>query len=93
MSDLPVDLFLVLGSVLVWRVLKMLDLTVGMKVFHNGVPVELLHCMGTIGPRRSTTRRDMWKVRPLFVVENDREEMFMRSDRITFLHTNTRVKR
>jgi hypothetical protein len=59
----------------------MTHLKAGNMVFHNGVPVQLLY--------RVTVSRsgETWRVRPLFVEAPDREDRFIRSDRISFLHT------
>ena len=59
----------------------MIHLATGNQVFHNGVPVQLLYrvALSSLG--------ETWRVRPLFVEEPDREDMFTCSDAISFLHT------
>jgi hypothetical protein len=59
----------------------MTHLVTGNQVFHNGVPVQLLYRVAR-SPSGET-----WRVRPLFVDEPDREDRFIRSDAISFLHT------
>lgn len=59
----------------------MSDLRVGMQIFHNGKPVELLYKTDKLADA------EIWKVRPLFVVEPDRTELFEPSDPISFVHT------
>jgi len=56
-------------------------LRTGSKVFHNGIPVELLYRIG------QGNQGDTWRVRPLFVVEPDRDDVFRPADRISYLHT------
>lgn len=65
----------------------MIDLTVGMRLFHNGVPVELLYRVEAFCVCGSSQQHELWKVRPLFVSEEDHEQTFSPNDRITFLHT------
>lgn len=65
----------------------MVDLNVGMQIFHNGVPVELLYCVEAMRVHGSTQPYERWKIRPLFVAEEDREAVFSPHDRISFLHT------
>lgn len=64
----------------------MLDLAIGMRVFHNGVPVELLYRVDVAEPP-GAPQCERWKVRPLFVNRDDCERLFSATDRITFLHT------
>ena len=71
----------------------MVDLNVGMQVFHNGVPVELLYCMEAMRVHGSTQPYERWKIRPLFVAEEDREAVFSPHDRISFLHTGRSAAR
>lgn len=52
-------------------------LSVGLQVFHNGVPVELLY----------QVRQNVWQVRPLFVHGEEREEKFCPHDTLSHLHT------
>jgi hypothetical protein len=59
----------------------MTHLTAGNQVFHNGEPVQLLYRVA-LSPTDET-----WRVRPLFVEAPDREDRFISSDRISFLHT------
>ena len=61
-------------------------LSKGMQILHNGKPVELLYLV-SYDPGRG----EVWKVRPLFVAEADRNELFRCDDRVTFVHT-TRVR-
>jgi len=61
-------------------------LSKGMQIFHNGKPVELLYLVSC-----DTGRGEVWKVRPLFVAEADRSELFRSDDRVTFVHT-TRIR-
>lgn len=60
----------------------MTDLQCGMQIFHNGRPVQLLYKTDSL-----EGFGDTWKVRPLFVVEPDRTELFEPSDAISFVHT------
>jgi hypothetical protein len=60
----------------------MIVLIVGMQVFHNGIPVELLY----------RVKPNEWMVKPLFVEGKDHLETFKPQDRCSFLHT-TRVRR
>jgi len=62
----------------------MTHLIVGNQVFHNGVPVELLYRVA------QGVQGDTWRVRPLFVVEPERDDIFRRADRISFLHSSPR---
>ena len=59
----------------------MTHLVAGNQVFHNGVPVQLLYRVA-LSPSGET-----WRVRPLFVEGPEREERFICSDTISFLHT------
>ena len=59
----------------------MARLRAGNQIFHNGIPVELLYRIG------SEEQGDIWRVRPLFVAEADRDDLFRAADRISFLHT------
>jgi hypothetical protein len=59
----------------------MTNLAAGNQVFHNGVPVQLLY-RTALSPTGET-----WRVRPLFVEGPDREDRFISSDTISFLHT------
>ena len=59
----------------------MTHLVTGSQLFHNGVPVQLLYRVAL------TPSGETWRVRPLFVEEPDREDVFTRSDAISFLHT------
>jgi hypothetical protein len=65
----------------------MAHLIVGNQVFHNGVPVELLYRVA------QGVQGDTWRVRPLFVVEPERDDMFRPADRISFLHISPRRAR
>jgi hypothetical protein len=56
-------------------------LEIGNQLFHNGVPVQLLYRV------RSSKSHETWRVRPLFVDGQDRNELFHASDIISFLHT------
>jgi hypothetical protein len=56
-------------------------LEIGIQLFHNGVPVQLLY---QIGRDKS---HETWRVRPLFIEGPDRDERFSRSDCLSFLHT------
>ena len=60
----------------------MSDLRVGMQIFHNGRPVELLYRVDKL-----EGYGEIWKVKPLFVVEPERTELFEPHDLISFLHT------
>jgi hypothetical protein len=71
----------------------MVDLNVGMQVFHNGVPVELLYCMEAMQVHGSPAPYERWKIRPLFVAEEDRDAVFTPHDRISFLHTGRSAAR
>ena len=62
----------------------MAHLIVGNQVFHNGVPVELLYRVA------QGVQGDTWRVRPLFVLEPERDDMFRPADRISFLHSSPR---
>jgi hypothetical protein len=59
----------------------MTHLVAGNQVFHNGVPVQLLYRVA------QSSKDETWRVRPLFVEAPDREDRFISSDRISFLHT------
>lgn len=59
----------------------MTNLTVGLQIFHDGLPVQLLYKVS----------RDIWRVKPLFVEGAEREETFRSSDRISLLHTQGAV--
>ena len=56
-------------------------LAIDLQIFHNGIPVQLLY--------RKSTRNgcQIWRVRPLFIEQPDRDEEFRPADRITLLHT------
>jgi hypothetical protein len=56
-------------------------LTPNICIFHNGVPITLLYRI-TASPQGEN-----WKVRPAFVEEPDRDELFKQGDRVTFVHT------
>ena len=56
-------------------------LAIGSQLFHDGVPVQLLYCIGR------DKLHETWRVRPLFVEAPDRDERFSRSDCLSFLHT------
>ena len=56
-------------------------LEIGIQIFHNGTPVELLYRVD------HDTHHETWRVRPLFIEAPDRNEQFRPSDRISFLHT------
>ena len=56
-------------------------LEIGIQVFHNGIPVQLLYCIEHGNPHET------WRVRPLFVEAPDRNERFHPSDSVSFLHT------
>ena len=71
----------------------MVDLNVGMQIFHNGVPVELLYCVEAMRVQGSAQSYERWKIRPLFVAEEDREAIFSPHDRISFLHTGRKTNR
>ena len=71
----------------------MVDLNVGMQVFHNGVPVELLYCVEAMRVHGSTPHYERWMIRPLFVAEHDREAVFSPHDRVSFLHTGRKTNR
>lgn len=58
-----------------------MNLIVGLRVFHNGIPIELLY------REAATPRSEVWMVRPLFVTGPDRLELFEPHDRMTFLHS------
>jgi hypothetical protein len=59
----------------------MIGLAIDLQIFHNGIPVQLLYC------KSSRNGCQIWRVRPLFVEESDRDQKFYATDRITFLHT------
>jgi hypothetical protein len=52
-------------------------LTVGLRIFHNGVPVELLYQI----------RPGLWRVKMLFVRAEYRNETFGPYDTMTQLHS------
>ena len=56
-------------------------LEIGIQIFHNGIPVQLLYCIDQEKPHET------WRVRPLFVEGPDRNERFQPSDSVSFLHT------
>jgi len=56
-------------------------LRVGLQIFHNGVPVQLLY----------QVKPQVWHVRPLFVEGIDRDEVFKKHDAISMLHTQRAV--
>lgn len=58
-----------------------MNLTTGLQVFHNGTPIELLHML------TSSTNGELWRVRPLFVEEPDRDVFILSSDRLRKLHS------
>ena len=58
-------------------------MTVGLQIFHNGKPIELLYRVS--GDLLTQT----WHVRPLFVVGPERDEIILSTDRCTRLHTQT----
>lgn len=57
------------------------ELRVGLQIFHSGRPVELICWSGT------SADGELWYVRPLFVVEKDRFELFRNGDAVSRLHT------
>jgi len=59
----------------------MRHIATGNQVFHNGTPVQLLYRI------RQSEADEMWRVRPLFVEEPDRNERFTSSDRISLVHS------
>jgi hypothetical protein len=63
------------------------DLRIGLQVFHNGRPVELLFLSGT------SADGELWYVRPLFVTEKDRFEIFKSGDALSRLHTQSAMSR
>ena len=71
----------------------MVELNVGMQVFHNGVPVELLYRVEAMRVHGSAQSYERWRIRPLFVAEEDREAVFSPHDRISFLHTGRKANR
>ena len=48
---------------------------------HGGVPVELLYWLVSAGDA------SLWRVRPLFVEGEDRNELFSSHDAISYIHT------
>lgn len=54
---------------------------VGLQVFHNGIPVELLY----------KVRQNVWHVKPLFVTGLERDEIFKPHDTMTPLHTQRAI--
>jgi len=63
------------------RAAAMSHLEIGSQLFHNGIPVQLLY---RIDYRK---QHETWRVRPLFVQGPDRNERFLMSDSVSFLHT------
>ena len=61
----------------------MSDLRVGMQIVHNTRPVELLYKTDSLDGYG-----EIWKVRPLFVEEPDRTELFEPNEKVSFIHTN-----
>ena len=53
----------------------------GRMVMHNGRPVELLYQICG----------DVWRVRPLFVEEPDRDEYFRPGETLTDIHSRARA--
>jgi len=58
----------------------MCELRCGDQIFHNGLPVELLY-------RLPRPEGETWRVRPLFVIAEDRVESFGPYDSVSFVHT------
>lgn len=58
-----------------------MKLTVGLDVFHEGVPYKLLHML------HKTTNGELWRVQPLFVEASPTDEFIKKSDRVTLLHS------
>jgi hypothetical protein len=63
----------------------MLDLRCGDQLMHNGAAVELLY-------RVPKLEGEVWRVRPLFVRGEDRNERFGPHDAVSELHTRGRAK-
>ncbi len=61
-----------------------MNLSIGMQIFHRGVPVELIRKLGELKGTQ------LWWVRPLFVKEPDREEMFEPHDVCSPIHSKGR---
>lgn len=59
----------------------MSDLRVGMKIFHNGTPLELLY------RKDHYQNMEIWRVKLLFVEPEEKDELFEPNDRVSFLHT------
>lgn len=55
-----------------------LELTVGMQIFHNGIPIQLLYRINN----------HTWRVKMLFVIAEDRDEHFGPYDTVSLLHTS-----
>jgi hypothetical protein len=58
-----------------------MTLTVGLQIFHNGLPVRLLYRIS------SFPDRELWQVQPLFTLDAERAETFRPQDRYSKLHT------
>lgn len=59
----------------------MSDLRVGMQIMHNGKPVELLYRTDAL-----EGYGEIWKVKPLFLAEPDRTELFEPGEIVSFIH-------
>jgi hypothetical protein len=65
----------------------MSELKVGDQIFHGGLPMQLLYLIA------SSEDEAWWRVRPLFVAGEDRNERFGPHDVVSHLHTRLAVAR
>jgi hypothetical protein len=56
----------------------------GDQIMHNEVAMELLHRMPKLDG-------DVWRVRPLFVTAEDRNERFGPHDVVSYIHTRKKA--
>jgi len=57
------------------------DLLPGDQIFDGGLPMQLLYLIS------SSADESWWRVRPLFVAGEDRNERFGPHDRVSYVHT------
>jgi hypothetical protein len=56
----------------------------GLQAFHDGRPIEFLYLI------RRGVMGETWRVRPLFVIADDRDEFVATGARLSLLHTGRR---
>lgn len=66
----------------------MQQLSVGMQIVHDGRAIELLYRIATF--QSANGKREVWKVRLLFVEPEEVLELFEPHDTYSFIHTKGR---